>query len=221
MKRICSAALVLGLMLAINNTLQAQNRLGIFAGPQITRAKYRINEAHQPVTARYGMSAGLTYKVVFDNQLFFTPALFYSQKGYKVTFNQQATPPSRMALNNDVRVHTLETALLLHYDFSTQPGHFFIKAGPSFDISLAGREKFDTLSGSKPVSRPMTFSFASYGYTTTSMMLHLGYETKNSLFFSVFYSHGMGNFNNADDGPDIRHRVAGLNLGYYFKRKSR
>lgn len=215
MKKRLLKELVICFFLVPFSGLKAQNRLGIFAGPQITTAKYRIDFTRQEVAARTGFLAGLVYKVAFDNQIYFAPALYFSRKGYKATFNKPASPPSEKALNVQTTINTLETALLLQYDFSKNPGHFFMKAGPSFDISLSGQEKFDTAVG-KTITRPMVFSFADYGYVTTAMNLHLGYEGANGLLLTAFYTHGMGNFNNADGGPEIRHRVAGVALGYYL-----
>jgi hypothetical protein len=207
-----------GILLALlcSLSVKAQNKLGLFAGPQITWAKYRVDYTKQDVTQRNGFVAGINYKVAFDKQLYFAPALFYSKKGYNVTFDKPSTPPAFNALNNQTEISTAAIALLLQFDFSEKPNHFFIKGGPSIDFSVSGKEKFDTIGSNKSYSRPMVFSTTNYGYVTTAMNLHFGYESKTGLFLSAFYEHGMGNFNNNDGGPEIRHRVAGLNLGYYF-----
>ena len=55
---------------------------------------------------------------------------------------QQAFPPDTAAIDNNTTIHTFELASLLQYNLGKQPYHFFIKAGPSLDFQLFGKEKF-------------------------------------------------------------------------------
>lgn len=193
----------------------AQFKVGVFGGPQITSAKYTVREAKQPTEAKYSAQFGALMKVPFENQLYFAPALYYSQKGYKVTLNQPAFPPSELAVNNDTRIHTVEAAALVNYDFSKMPSHFFIKGGFAADLAFSGKEKFDTKTDG-PVSRDMVFSFADYGRITASANIHFGYEWASGVFVFAQYAHGIGSLNNADGGPIIKHRIAGISAGYYL-----
>ncbi|MEI9944524.1 MAG: porin family protein [Chitinophagaceae bacterium] len=196
----------------------AQYQFGIFAGPQISSAKYTITGIKQPTSNKYGFQAGVGFKIPFENHLYFSPAAFYSLKGYKVKFNQRAFPPDLKAIDNDVTLHTFELAFLLQYDFSMQANHFFLKLGPSLDFQLSGREKFNLENGNK-VSRKMVFQYTDYGRYAANMLLHLGYETSNGLIISAQYSHGLASINNADGGPGIRHRVYGISIGKYIGKK--
>ena len=63
-------------------------------------------------------------------------------KGYKVKLANPAFPPDILAVDNNTTFHTLELAILLQYDFSSSPGHAFIKLGPSIDFQLFGKETF-------------------------------------------------------------------------------
>ena len=60
-------------------------------------------------------------------------------------FNRYAFPPDTLATDNNTSIHTFELAFLLQFDLGKRHGHFFIKAGPSLDFQLAGKEKDDEL----------------------------------------------------------------------------
>ena len=62
----------------------SQNQFGIFAGPQVTTAKYSVLNVNQKTDNKYGFQAGVTMKVPFESNLYFAPEAFYSLKGYKV-----------------------------------------------------------------------------------------------------------------------------------------
>ena len=196
----------------------------VFAGPQATSANYKIKGEKQPASIKIGAIAGAGLKVPFEHPLYFFPTAYYSLKGYKVTLNDPAFPPTEYAKNNNVTVHTLEIAPLFHFDFSKKPSHVFIRFGPAVDIAFWGKEKFDTVSTTGNVGRverPMVFSFGDYGRFTASGNLHLGYESAEGWVVFGSYAHGFGSMNNADGGPRILHRIAGLNFGWYLGRKKK
>ena len=207
-------------ILSLFITLSASSQLqyNIFGGPQVTSAHYTINGTKQPTKNKYGFNLGIGFKIPFEDKLSFAPAVYYSMKGYKVTFNQFVFPPDATAINNSTTIHTFEIAGLLQYDFSHEPEHFFIKAGPSLDFQLLGNEKYTTISGGK-VDRNMKFSYGDYGHYSASMLLQFGYETGSGLMIFGQYSHGLSSINNADYGPMIRHRVYGVSIGKYLHRK--
>lgn len=211
--------ITLSAVLAITTSFcSAQVSTAIFGGPQITSAKYTINSKKQPVTDKYGFQTGVSIKVPFENKLYFSPAAFYSLKGYKVTFNQRSFPPDSLAIDNNTSIHTFELAALLQYDFNSKPGHFFVKFGPSLDFQLSGKEKFTT-TNHKTKEQKMVFSFTKYGRYAANFILQFGYETKGGLLVFGHYSHGIGNMNNADFGPNIYHHVFGVSIGKYIHGK--
>ena len=200
----------------------AQVRLVAFAGPQVTSAHYKINDIKQPAQFKPGAMAGVALKVPFDNQLYFFPSVYYSLKGYKVTLNNPSFPPSVFAKNNNTTIHTIELSPLLHFDLNKKASHPFIRFGPAIDIAVSGKEKFDSISISgitTTVNRSMVFSYGDYGRLSASANLHFGYQTKNGLMFFAFYQHGIGSMNNADNGPRIFHRIAGVSLGWMFAKE--
>lgn len=204
--------------LLICTITEAQNILSLFAGPQATTASYKVNDIRQQTETKFGFHAGIDMKVPFEGPLFFRPSVFYSLKGYKVQFTQHVYPPDPDASGNDVSIHTFQIAPLFQVDLSPNPNHFFIGFGPTIDLQLYGKEKFDLMSGGS-VDRSMKFGFAHYGRYLTSVIGRIGYETGNGFQLFLQYDLGLGSLNNADGGPTIRHRAFGLSFGKVINRK--
>ncbi len=192
-----------------------ERKFGVFGGPQVTYSRYIIRNSVQKNEIKYGFQAGVGLKIPFEGKLFFTPLGFYSLKGYKVTLTQSTFPPDSFATDNNTTIHTFEVAALLQYDLGDQPGHFFFRAGPSIDFQLFGKENFNR-SNAGPVSRNMKFSFGDYGHFGANILLHFGYETSSGFVIYAQYTLGIGSINNADNGPTINHRAAGITIGKYF-----
>ncbi|HWR32068.1 MAG TPA: porin family protein [Chitinophagaceae bacterium] len=212
-----AASLLTGLVVFF--AANSQFEVGLFAGPQATAARYTILNQKQKNELKYGFQAGIGLKVPFENKLFFAPAGFYSLKGYKVTLTEFVYPPDTAAKDNSTSIHTFELAALLQYDLSSNPGHAFIKIGPSLDFHLSGKEKFNLKNGNA-VSRNMKFSNeGEYGHFSANMLAQLGYETGSGFFAFAQYTHGMASTNNEDGGPKIRHRAYGISIGKYLNRK--
>lgn len=193
----------------------SQVRTHLFAGPQMTTASYKMAGNKQETSFKPGFMAGIGLKVPFDHQLYFAPTIFYSLKGYKATLTDPSSLPDLLAINNDVTVHSVELGFLLHLDLSPAANHLFLRAGPSLDFALFGREKFDKSNGDK-VNRPMKFGFGDYGHYLASGLVHFGYET-SSFYLMAQYQGTLGSISNLDDGPVIKHRVVGLTAGIYLK----
>jgi hypothetical protein len=210
--------LIPGLFL-ISFKSNAQVQFACFAGGQVTSARYLVNDIKQPTKYKPGTMAGVAVKVEFDNQLYFFPSVYYMLKGYKVTLNNPAFPPSELAKSNDVTLHTIEVAPLLQYDFNKKLSHFFVRFGPSVDYGYYGREHVGTVDSSgtrSTIYRQMVFDFTEYGHFTAQANLHFGYETGKGLMMFAFYEHGFGSMNNHDGGPKIFHRIIGLSAGWLF-----
>lgn len=196
------------------------SKFGFFGGPQASTAFYSVRGQKQSTEYKYGFRTGIGWKIPFDNHLYFSPEIFYSLKGYKVTLEQSAFPPDSTATDNNTTIHCLETAPLLQIDLSNQPNHYFIKFGPSLDIQLLGHEKFHLQNGDY-ISRKMKYDFPDYGRFGINFIGQFGYESQNGLIISAQYSLGITNINNADFGPNIKHRVIGISVGKYFELKKK
>lgn len=196
-----------------------QSQLGIFAGPQATTTSYIAQGSKQDNEFKYGFHAGALMKIPFEGRLYFAPAAYYSLKGYKVTFNRFVYPPGPTAADNNTTFHTFELAALLQYDLSENPGHAFIKLGPSLDFQLVGKEKFNVIGGGT-VDRSMKFGPGEYGRYSANLLAQIGYETAGGFMIFAQYTHGAASLNNADGGPAIRHRVFGISIGKFLNRKN-
>jgi len=195
-----------------------QTEWAFFAGPQATNTNYVAQGVKQKSTSKYGLQAGVAMKVPFEGKLFFAPEGFYSLKGYKVTYSRFVYPPGPTAADNNTTVHCFELAALLQYDLGSNPSHLFIKAGPSLDFQLFGKEKFN-LTGGGSVNQKMKFGPGEYGRYSANLLAQLGYETASGFMIFAQYTHGAANLNNADGGPAFRHRAYGISFGKYFNRK--
>lgn len=218
MKHVFFAAIII--ITYLNSYGQGPVEFGFFAGPQLTSALYKINDAKQETAYKYGFNAGINFKVPFENQLYFSPAIYYSKKGYQVVLKDKAFPPSTLAENNNTTIHTLEVAGLLQFDFSKKPSAFFIKAGPAFDVAFSGTEKYDLVDGTT-VDKKMKFGFGDYGHYSAQMIGIFGYETASRFMIFAQYSYGLGSINNADNGPRITHRILALSVGKYLNSKKK
>jgi hypothetical protein len=59
----------------------------------------------------------------------------------------------------------------------------------------------------------MKFSFTDYGHYLASAILHVGYESKSEIFVYGHYNYSLTSMNNADGGPGIGNRAAGISIG--------
>lgn len=202
--------------LCLSMVSEGQVQFNFFGGPQSTKARYTVNDSKQVTSFKTGLQAGAGLKVPFENRIFFTPVVFYSLKGYKVQFNKFAFPPDPDATDNNVTLHTVETAALLQFDFSDQPDHYFISFGPALDFQLYGKEKYNLATGGA-VNKKMRFGFADYGRYSASAIARFGFETGSKLIVFVQFNLGLSSINNADYGPGIQHRVVGFSFGKYIK----
>ena len=197
---------------------ESQNQVGLFAGPQMSSAVYKIGSQKQETRFKYGFHAGVLMKVPFEGIVSFAPSISYSLIGYEVDFTQSSSLPDPNALDNSTRFHSVSLAPLLQFDLGSGPAHLFIKAGPSFDFMLKGREKF-SLSGGGQVERNVKFGNYDYGYVTANLIGQLGFEKKQGFFISLQYSYSPANLSNRDGGPSINNQILGVSMGLYLKRK--
>lgn len=210
--------LLLSATLLITVQSFSQVKTFLFAGIQGNNARYTINDSKQNTSFKIGGQAGIGMKIPFEGRLSFVPQLFYSNKGYKVDFNQSSPFPDASAINNNTSIHCVELAALFQHDFSKDPNHFFFRIGPSLDFQLFGTEEYTTNSNTV-VKRDMPFSFGEYGNYSGNALAHFGYETANGFFVYAQYTYGLASINNYDRGPQIRHRDVGVAVGFYLKKK--
>lgn len=191
----------------------------IFAGPQLTTASYSIRDAKQSTDRKTGFTAGVGLTKPIEGPIFFSPAVYFSRKGYKVTFDRPGTPPDSAAKNNNTTISTIAFAPLLQLNFSKKQNHFFLRFGPAVEIAVSGKEIFDK-SGNRTVSRSMLFDPTAYSRTAASVNAQLGFEHRSGLGIFAHYEHGLSSLNNNDRGPVILNRAAGVSVQWTSPRPS-
>lgn len=204
------------LLLVFSASSHAQ--LTIFAGPQMTSASYSIRDAAQQTAYKTGFMGGVSLKTQFEGPLYFTPMLFFSRKGFDVTFDRAAFPPDSGAVNNSTIINTIELAPLFQVNLSKKENYAFVRFGPSFDFNLSGKESFDSTSG-KRINQDMTFSFGEYSYATIAVNAQAGFQHRSGFTAFAFVNLGVSSLNNADLGPKIFHRIGGVALGWRLGKK--
>lgn len=206
------------LLLCLFSFIKTNAQLTIFGGPQMTSAEYSIRGASQPTEYKLGFMGGVGLKTLIEGPVYFSPLLFFSRKGYKVSFDRPAFPPDSGAINNNTTVNTIELAPLIQINFSKKDNYGFLRLGPSFDFNLSGKEKFDS-TNNKRITKDMVFSFSNYSHATISMNAQTGFQHKNGFTAFVFINVGVSSFNNADYGPKIFHQSGGVAVGWKLGKK--
>ena len=214
--RFITGGVFLFFILMFNGQAHAQYR--IFGGPQLSSAKYSIRNAKQETDFKTGFMAGISSTSHVEGPLYVVPTLYFSRKGYKVTYDRQGAPPDSAALNNNTTVNTIAFSPLLQLNLGQAASNFFVRVGPGIEVNISGNEVFDTLAN-RPVNRSMRFGSTSYSPATAFATFQFGWETAGGLSLFTHYEHGLSNLNNADRGPMILHRAAGLSVAYRLGKK--
>jgi Outer membrane protein beta-barrel domain len=211
--------IIFSITLCYTLTSHAQAEFGIFAGSHASSANYSVGGNKQSTNYKFGFHLGAGFQIPFDNNISFSPAISYKLMGYKVVFNNPSFPPDLLAKDNNTSYHEIDVDPLLQFDLGKSPGHFFIRVGPSFNFILAGKEKFNLLTGDQ-VDRSMKFSVInSYGRYDASAVIQFGYKTASGfVIYADFYQHFIS-MNNEDQGPSIRNHLFGVTVGKFFKAK--
>ena len=162
---------LMSICIVVSLSAQCQHQEGFFIGPQATTAHYLCNDIKQDTKQKYGFQAGYGLILPVEPGISFAPSLFYSMKGYKVTFNQFLFPPDSLATDNDTRIHCVELAALLQFDLGKEAAHWFGRFGPSFDIQLFGHEQYNRMVGGM-VSQKMRYSFGDYGHYSFNVLFN-------------------------------------------------
>ena len=204
-----------------SNAIFSQVQFEIFGGPHIASTSYSVKSNTQPTDSKVGFHLGMGYKIPFEGILFFSPAISYAMRGYKVQFNQPSFPPDLLAVDNNTTFHEIDVDPLLQFDLSKKPSHLFIRVGPSFNFILWGNEKYNLATG-ESVDRGMTFSTTNnYGRYNASLLGQFGFETSKGFTVYAYYLHGMISMNNEEQGPSIYNSMYGLTLGKFLKSKEK
>ena len=199
----------------------SQVQFQIFAGPHISSTHYSVKSVQQPTDSKIAFHFGAAYKIPFEGILFFSPAISYAMRGYKVQFNQPSFPPDLLAIDNNVTFHEINVDPLLQFDLSKKVNHLFIKAGPSFNFILWGNEKYNLATG-ESVDRKLKLSTTNaYGRYNASLVSQFGFENSKGFTIYAYYLYGLISMNNEEQGPSIYNSMYGLTIGKFLKSKKK
>jgi hypothetical protein len=189
----------------------AQLQLGIKAGYQRGGAVYKRMGERISATGVSGFAAGLASKVYFDDQVAFASGLQFNGRGFAV----KTLPGDTL---RSYHLYYLDIPLQVHIDFSKQRRGFYARVGPVISIGLYGNEKYMGANGAS-ISRKAILSTTGnhFGLFDASLQLTLGYAFTKKCFVEAGYAHGIGNINNDPLGPNIKSRVYGISVGYWFR----
>ncbi len=187
-------------------------------GVQSPGARYELLHQPQPIQRFLGFQAGAQLKVPFDVNLYFVPSIRYNLRGYDVRLEIPNVQPNPDAIQNSIRLHNLETAFLLQFDFGSNPNHVFFRGGPSLETHLSGKENYMKSNGEQ-VNQPVSFARGDYGRYSMNLLSEVGLETRSGWFAYGFYTYGATSISNRDYGPSIKLRSFGISLGKYLNGK--
>jgi hypothetical protein len=194
----------------------AQVSYGILGGMQQIDARVKIPDgARIPASAGYGFHAGGMLKVPFDKNVFFSPQVLYSLKGFTIHYNdmlQDSVTASKLLL------HYIEIPALLQFDTRSDGNGFFFLFGPSVSVAITGKER-RTFLGNSEKERPMRFANTAYGRFEMNLAARAGYSFKSNIIITGGYSYGLGSIINDDYFARIVPRMITLSAGYFFRRK--
>ena len=202
--------------LFMTNCAGAQVSYGVLCGVQQINARVKIPDgARIGATVGYGFHAGGMLKVGFDRNIFFSPQILYSRKGFTIHYNnllQDSVTASKL------QIHYIEITLLLQFDTRSDGNGFFFLFGPSASMAITGKEK-RTFLGNSEKERPMRFANTAYGRFEMNLVAKAGYCFKSNIIIAGGYSYGLGSIVNDDYFARIVPRIITLSAGYFFKRK--
>ncbi len=197
---------------------EAQNLLGLYGGVQLPGARYEILHQPQPIERFASMQAGAQLKVPFDVNLYFVPAIRYNLRGYNVQLTLPNNQPHPDAISNSIRLHSVETAFLLQFDFGKDASHLFLRGGPALEAHLVGTEQY-TKSNGETIKQPVSFARGDYGRYSMNLLAEMGLEHRSGWFVYAHYAYGATSISNRDYGPSIKLRTFGLSVGKYLNGK--
>lgn len=182
------------------------------AGYNYGNVKAEYLGINRSTSAKSGFNLGIGLKAFFDYNLYFTPQLGYSLKSYQVSYGADSSVRS-----SNTSIHYVEIPLLFQmYVNPDASNRFFFQYGPSLNFAISGKETV-TLQNGSTEKRSIRFGDVYYGRWEATLVAALGMEFSNKITATASFNLGLTNISNNDEGPKLKTRVIGLNLGYYFR----
>ncbi len=204
--------IISALLIIITLCSSAQVNWMIRGGYNYSSARAMYLDTKRPTDPKSGFNIGIGLKSFFDYNIYFTPQLNYSMKGYSVSYGAD----SSVAASNTT-LHMVEFPILLQtYLNPNSENRFFLQYGPTVSLIVAGKERATFQNGTFE-DRNLKFGSTGYGRWEVSLMGAIGIEMKNVYVASIGFNAGMTKIVNSDFGAKIKTSVISVNFGYYFR----
>jgi Outer membrane protein beta-barrel domain len=201
---------VLALLLATIN-ISAQVKIAAKGGWNFSTANATYADVKQPSDFTFGYGIGAMAKVPFDGLLHFSPSVMINKRGFIVK------PLTGNNKSEQYSITYIDLVPSLSVDFPVSKHSFVVSLGPDFGFTNFGKSNI-TDNNNVVTSEKMKFGYGAYGWFDLGLNASVGYHMKK-VFVEVGYMYGLASINNNEetDLRNIRNRMLGLNIGYYFK----
>jgi hypothetical protein len=205
------------LMLLLNYSIAQKASFGITAGATFASYKATVDIASITSETKTGFNVGLVMSSPISKNISFRPELKYVQKGGSYT---------EEGYSDKITVSYIELPMDFVFNTGTSKGMFFGGLGPSFNIGLSGKDKWDYGDGDAGEDDVKFGNGADDSFKPFEFGVNVlaGYQFAGGFFISANYNAGLNNISN-DDDPEFdtkyHNRYFGLNIGIMFKRKTK
>lgn len=181
---------------------------GFGVGGQMTTAKYKDSfGVSKSTSSKYGFRAYWMGRVNLEGNIFFSPEVGYTLKGFTVK------SPEAGVAEQEIVLHYFEVKLLQEYTFNEK---FFIKVGPSISGAITGNMKSLSTTGLRSNSK-LPFNFGAWGRFEACINICGGIHFGNGWIAELALSDGLSSIYDGDDGPKVKNRLVGLSIGKYLR----
>ncbi len=194
------------------NCSNAQS-IGITAGPAFSFYEISVDNISITSDIKTGFSGGLVSHIPISKYLSLRPELKYVQKGGKL---------SEEGSTDKLTLNYLELPLNFVFNTITSKGMFFVGVGPSVNIGIAGKEKWNYDDGETGEEKVNFGSNPDDDFKAFELGINAltGYQFKSGFFVSANYNAGLSNVaNNFDYDSQYHNWYFGINIGFMFKNK--
>lgn len=182
-------------------------RVGFTAGATLSSYKIKAESVSVTSKSKPGITIGVTTDIPLGQSGSLMTGLNCVQKGG--TFKAEG-------MKDKLTFNYLEVPVNFVYNAKLTNGKFFIGGGPSLNVGIKGKDKWeaDGTSGSDKVKFGKDKDFRRL---EGALNIVSGYVAKSGLMLSVNYNHGITNSIDAgDEGGKFYNRYFGLRIGHLF-----
>jgi hypothetical protein len=189
----------------------AQTNFALKGGPNTSTALVSVNDLKQQNQYLNGFNIGAQLETFFDNQLYFTPSIMYSRRGFSYK-----SSPDTSSYKYVLNYIDINPTLIFYLNKKHLEKGFAIMAGPYISVGLTGKgtSTVDNVTSTQNV----TYSMVS-GFCSVDLGVNGGLCWKfNRFFMEAMYQYGFANINNNvdSDGRNFQNRMISFNIGYFL-----